>query len=183
MYRHEEKPEFGAGKHKDELFWNSLIRQMILANMLQKDIEDYGVLKITKNGDSFLKKPTSFKIALNHIYETDGDEDEDSSNTGEVNGADEELVQLLKELRQHEAKKRNLPPFVIFLENSLIDMATLYPTTLKELEKCQGVSVGKAVKFGKPFVNLIAKYVEENDIEKPDDFVMKSVVNKNSNKV
>jgi len=183
MYRHDERPEFGTGKDKDEHFWSSLIRQMILANLLQKDIEDYGVLKLTKKGESFLKKPTSFKIALNHIYETDGDEDEDSPEGGEAGGADEKLVQLLKDLRQQEAKKRNLPPFVIFLENSLVDMATLYPTTLKELEKCQGVSVGKAIKFGKSFVNLIAKYVEENEIEKPDDFIMKSVVNKNSNKV
>ncbi len=184
MYRHEEKPEFGSGKEKDEHFWNSLIRQMLLENLIQKDIEDYGVLKFTKKGEAFLKKPTSFKIALNHIYETDGDEDEDSADTGESGGAaDEKLVQLLKDLRQQEAKKRNLPPFVIFLENSLIDMATLYPTTLKELEKCQGVSIGKAMKFGKPFVNLIEKYVEENDIEKPDDFVMKSVVNRNNNKI
>lgn len=183
MYRHEEKPVFGTGKDKDEHFWNSLIRQMLLEGHIQKDIEDYGVLKLTKTGESFLKKPTSFKIALNHIYETDGEEEEDASDAGEAVAADDKLIQLLKDLRQREAKKRNLPPFVIFLENSLIDMATLYPTTLKELEKCQGVSVGKALKFGRPFVNLIAKYVEENEIEKPDDFVMKSVVNKNSNKV
>ena len=183
MYRHEERPEFGSGKDKDEHFWNSLIRQLILENLIQKDIEDYGVLKLTKKGESFLKKPGSFKIALNHIYETDGDEDDDSVETGEAVAADEKLIQLLKDLRQQEAKKRNLPPFVIFLENSLIDMATLYPTDLKELEKCQGVSVGKAMKFGRPFVNLIEKYVEENDIEKPDDFVMKSVVNRNSNKI
>jgi ATP-dependent DNA helicase RecQ len=183
MYRHEENPVFGSGKEKDEHFWNSLIRQMLLENLIQKDIEDYGVLKLTKAGESFLKKPTSFKIALNHIYETDMEEDEESSAASEGGAADEKLVQLLKDLRQQEAKKRNLPPFVIFLETSLIDMATLYPTTLKELEKCQGVSVGKAMKFGRPFVNLIAQYVEENDIEKPDDFVMKSVVNKNSNKI
>ncbi|MDP4283121.1 MAG: DNA helicase RecQ [Bacteroidota bacterium] len=183
MYRHEEKPVFGTGKDKDEHFWNSLIRQMLLENYIKKDIEDYGVLKITKKGDSFLKKPTSFQIALNHIYETDGDEEEDVAEIGEAIETDDKLIQLLKDLRQQEAKKRNLPPFVIFLENSLLDMATLYPTTLKELEKCQGVSVGKALKFGRPFVNLIEKYVEENDIEKPDDFVMKSVVNKNSNKV
>src|SRR6185312_8123024 len=111
------------------------------------------------------KKPTSFKIALNHIYETDGEEDDDSSDNTEAVAADDKLVELLKDLRRQEAKKRNLPPFVIFLENSLVDMATLYPTTLKELEKCQGVSVGKALKFGRPFVNLIAKYVEENEIE------------------
>jgi ATP-dependent DNA helicase RecQ len=183
MYRHEERPEFGSGKDKDEHFWNSLIRQMLLENLIQKDIEDYGVLKITRKGESFLKKPTSFKIALNHIYETDGEEDDDTPDSGEAGAADEKLVELLKELRQQEAKKRNLPPFVIFLENSLIDMATLYPTTLKELEKCQGVSVGKAMKFGRPFVRLIEQYVEENEIEKPDDFVMKSVVNKNNNKI
>jgi ATP-dependent DNA helicase RecQ len=156
---------------------------MLLEGLIQKDIEDYGVLKLTRSGENFLKKPLSFKIALNHIYETDLEEDDDNGENGEAVAADEKSVQLLKELRQQEAKKRNLPPFVIFLENSLIDMATLYPTTLKEMEKCQGVSVGKAMKFGKPFVNLIAKYVEENEIEKPDDFVMKSVVNKNSNKI
>ena len=183
MYRHEERSEFGSGKDKDEHFWNSLIRQMLLESLIQKDIEDYGVLKLTKQGDAFLKKPISFKIALNHIYETDGDEDEEASDSGEISAADEKLVQYLKELRQEEAKKRNLPPFVIFLENSLIDMATLFPTTLKELEKCQGVSVGKAMKFGRPFVKLIEKYVEENGIEKPDDFVMKSVVNRNNNKI
>ncbi|MGN6603116.1 MAG: DNA helicase RecQ [Ginsengibacter sp.] len=183
MYRHEEKPVFGSGKDKDEHFWNSLIRQMLLEGLIQKDIEDYGVLKLTRAGEAFLKKPSSFKIALNHVYETDVEDDDDNADNGEAGAADEKLVQLLKELRQQEAKKRHLPPFVIFLENSLIDMATLYPTTLKELEKCQGVSVGKALKFGKPFVNLIAQYVEENDIEKPDDFVMKSVVNKNSNKI
>jgi ATP-dependent DNA helicase RecQ len=183
MYRHEEKPVFGTGKGKDEHFWNSLLRQMILESLIQKDIEDYGVLKLTKKGESFLKKPVSFKIALNHIYETDGEEDEDTVDVSEAVSLDEKLFELLKGLRQQEAKKRNLPPFVLFLENSLTDMATLYPTTLKELEKCQGVSVGKALKFGRPFVNLIEKYVDENEIVKPDEFVMKSVVNKNSNKV
>jgi ATP-dependent DNA helicase RecQ len=183
MYRHEEIPIFGTGKGKDEHFWNSLIRQLILGNLLQKDIEDYGVLKLTKKGEAFLKKPTSFKIALNHIYETDGDEDEEEAEGDTGVALDTELFEQLKSLRQEEAKKRKLPPFVIFLENSLNDMATLYPTTLKELEKCQGVSVGKALKFGKPFVNLIEKYVEENDIQKPDEFVMKTVVNRNSNKI
>ncbi len=183
MYQHDELPVFGTGKDKDEHFWNSLLRQMLLEGIIQKDIVDYGVLKITKKGDLFLKKPTSFKVALNHIYEDEIDEDDDNNGGEETVAADDQLFNLLKGLRQEEAKKRNLPPFVIFLENSLLDMATLYPTTLKELEKCQGVSVGKAMKFGRPFVNLIEKYVEENNIEKPDDFVMKSVVNKNSNKV
>ena len=182
MYRHNELSVFATGKEKDEHFWNSLIRQMLLGNLIKKDIEDYGVLKITPKGEIFLKKPASFKIALNHIFEDIGEDDEEE-NGSETIASDEKLFELLKNIRQQEAKKRNLPPFVIFLENSLLDMATLYPTTLKELEKCQGVSVGKALKFGRPFVNLIEKYVEENDIEKPDDFVMKSVVNKNSNKV
>ncbi|MBO9620743.1 MAG: HRDC domain-containing protein, partial [Niabella sp.] len=96
---------------------------------------------------------------------------------------DERLFEMLKELRQKEAKKKSLPPFVIFLENSLMYMATLYPTTTAELEKCQGVSKGKAIRYGKPFVELISRYVEDNNIEKPDDFVMKSVVNKSGNKV
>ena len=182
MYRHDELDIFGSGKEKDEHFWNSLLRQMLLDNIIKKDIEDYGVLKITPKGEIFLKKPVSFKIALNHVFE-DTNEDDDDNTDSETVAADQKLFELLKALRQQEAKKRNLPPFVIFLENSLLDMATLYPTTLKELEKCQGVSVGKAMKFGRPFVSLIEKYVEENDIEKPDDFVMKSVVNKNNNKV
>ena len=183
MYRHDENPAFGTGKGKEEHFWNSLLRQLLLENIIQKDIEDYGVLKITKKGHAFLKKPVSFKIVLNHIFEENGEDDEDSVESDEAITTDDKLFELLKNVRQAEAKKRNLPPFVIFLENSLQDMATLYPTTLKELEKCQGVSVGKALKFGRPFVDVIAKYVEENEIEKPDDFVMKSVVNKNSNKV
>ena len=182
MYKHDELDIFGSGKEKDEHFWNSLLRQMLLDNIIKKDIEDYGVLKITPKGEMFLKKPVSFKIALNHVFENNSEDDDDGTDSDAV-AADQKLFELLKALRQQEAKKRNLPPFVIFLENSLLDMATLYPTTLKELEKCQGVSVGKAMKFGRPFVNLIEKYVEENDIEKPDDFIMKSVVNKNNNKV
>lgn len=183
MYRHEEMEIFGSGKTQDEHFWNSLIRQLILENLLQKDIEDYGILKLTKKGTAFLKKPTTFKIALNHVYETDGDDDDEEVESDAGAALDTELFEQLKALRQQEAKKRGLPPFVIFLETSLNDMATLYPTSLKELEKCQGVSVGKALKFGRPFVDLIAKYVEENDIQKPDDFVMKTVVNRNSNKI
>src|SRR5450759_2687136 len=185
MYRHEELEVFGIGKDKDGHFWNSLLRKMLLENIIQKDIEEYGVLKLTKKGEAFLKKPTSFKIALNNKFEeANADDDEGEGNSG-VNGsaADETLFEMLKSLRQEEAKKHNLPPFVLFLENSLQDMATLYPTTIQELEKCQGISKGKALKFGKPFAALINKYVEENEIEKPDDFVMKSVVNKNSNKV
>ncbi|TAD94280.1 MAG: ATP-dependent DNA helicase RecQ, partial [Bacteroidetes bacterium] len=186
MFRHNTMPEFGIGKNKDNHFWNSLIRQLLLETILRKDIEEYGLLKFTEKGLAYLQKPTSFKIVLNNLYE-DANEDDSDYETGADGGhnaaADEKLLEMLKELRQREAKKRSLPPFVLFLENSLQDMATLYPTTLEELEKCQGVSKGKAIKFGKVFVEMIAEYVEENDIEKPDDFVMKSVVNKSSNKV
>src|SRR3954470_14812622 len=184
MYRHEALDVFGIGKEKDEHFWNSLIRQMLLENLIRKDIEEYGLLKFTEKGLKFLKKPASFKIVLNNLFE-EANEDDDEGEGGATTSvaADEKLFEMLKDLRHREAKKKNLPPFVIFLESSLQDMATMYPTNLQELEKCQGVSKGKAIKFGKPFVELIAKYVEENDIEKPDDFVMRSVANKSSNKI
>src|SRR6185436_17155383 len=127
-----------------------------------------GVLKFTKKGTDFLKKPKSFKIVLNNTYEEANADDDEGAEVSEGAAADEKLFEMLKDLRHKEAKKKNLPPFVLFLESSLQDMATMYPTTLQELEKCQGVSRGKAAKFGKPFVDLIAKYVEENEIEKPD---------------
>ncbi|MDO6434454.1 DNA helicase RecQ [Flavitalea sp. BT771] len=184
MFRHEGISEFGIGKEEPEHFWNSLIRQLLLEDLLKKDIEEYGVLKFTKKGEDFLKKPRSFKIVLNNLFEeANADDEEEGEQTGGTTSADEKLFELLKDLRQKEAKKKQLPPFVIFLETSLQDMATLYPTTTQELEKCQGVSKGKAIRYGKPFIEIIAKYVEENDIEKPDDFVMKSVVNKSVNKV
>ena len=183
MFRHEGMPEFGIGKDKDEHFWNSLIRQMLLANIIRKDIEEYGLLKFAEAGVKFVKKPLSFKIVLNNLFEEANADDDEGEGNGTGAAADERLFEMLKELRQEEGKRKKLPPFVLFLETSLQDMATMYPTTLQELEKCQGVSKGKALKFGKPFVELIGRYVEENDIEKPDDFVMKSVANKSSNKI
>ncbi len=183
MFRHDSLEVFGSGNEKDAHFWNSLVRQMLLEGLLVKDIEEYGVLKITKKGEGFAKKPKSFKIVMNNLYEEANADDEEVAETGTGSATDEKLFEMLKELRQKEAKKKNLPPFVIFLETSLQDMATLYPTTVADLDKCQGVSKGKALRYGKPFVELIARYVEENNIQKPDDFVMKSVVNKSGNKV
>lgn len=183
MFRHDVLDVFASGNDKDDHFWNSLIRQLLLEGLLKKDIEEYGVLKITKKGDAFLKKPKSFTIVLNNRFEEANADDEEEGEGATGAAADEKLFDMLKELRQKEAKKKNLPPFVIFLETSLQDMATLYPTAIDQLDKCQGVSKGKAMRYGKPFVELIAKYVEENNIEKPDDFVMKSVVNKSGNKV
>lgn len=185
MYRHEKLPIFGSGKEQLPYYWNSLTRQMLLEGLLKKDIEDYGVLKLTSKGEKYLKKPTSFTIVLNNLFE-DAHADDDEATAVVVGGAaaaDDKLFDMLKELRQKEAKKKSLPPFVIFLENSLLDMATMYPTSLEELEKCQGVSKGKAIRYGKPFLELIAAYVEENGIVRPDDFVMKSVVNKSGLKV
>jgi len=183
MYRHEGLDVFASGNEKEPHFWNSLIRQMLLEGLLQKDIEEYGVLKFTKKGVDFLKKPKSFKIVLNNTYEEANADDDEGVETSEGAATDEKLFEMLKELRQKEAKKKTLPPFVLFLESSLQDMATLYPITLTDLEKCQGISKGKALRYGKPFIDMIAKYVEENNIERPDDFVMKSVVNKSGNKV
>lgn len=184
MFRHDRLPEFGIGKDKETHLWNSLIRQLLLENFLLKDIEEYGLLKVSEKGQKYLKKPSSFKMVLNNLFE-DANADDDENESGSQSGAaaDEQLFTMLKELRQKEAKKKSLPPFVIFLESSLQDMATLYPTTLDEMSKCQGVSKGKALKYGKPFVDLIASYVEENNIEKPDDFVMRSVANAASNKI
>lgn len=184
MFRHDEKEFFGVGKSKDEHYWNSLMRQMLLDRLMQKDIEDYGVLKITKKGQAFIKKPVSFKIILNNLFEeADSDDDEAAPDASTTIAADQKLIELLKELRKKVAKEKNLPPFVIFLEGSLEDMATMYPTTIEELEKCQGVSKGKAMRYGKKFVDLIVEYIGENEVERPDDFVMKGVVNRNNNKI
>ena len=186
MFRHEKLAEFGIGKDNQEThYWNSLIRQMLLEDLIRKDIEEYGLVKFTSKSEAWLKKPASFKIVINTIFEDlDDDDDYESDSKPEVaNTSDEQLMEMLKDLRQKEAKKYKLPPFVIFLENSLQDMSTMYPTSITDLEKCQGVSKGKAIKYGKPFIELITQYVEENEIEKPDDFVMKTVANKSSNKI
>lgn len=184
MFRHNNIPEFGIGKDEPAHYWNSLIRQMLLQELLNKEIEDYGILKISKKGHEFLKKPKSFLIVLNNLFEdANADDEEEGGEATPAISTDDRLFEMLKELRQKESKKRALPPFVIFLESSLQDMATMYPTTIPELEKCQGVSKGKAARYGKPFVDLIKGYVEENEIERPDDFVMKTVANKSVNKV
>jgi ATP-dependent DNA helicase RecQ len=145
---------------------------------------EYGLLKFTKKGEAFLKKPASFKIVLNNLFEDANADDEAAEPSGETSGAaDEKLLELLKNLRKKVAKEKNLPPFVIFLESSLEDMATMYPTSMPELEKISGVSKGKSLRYGKPFLEVISSYVEENDIVRPDDFVMKSVANRNNNKI
>lgn len=181
-FRHDKLEVFGLGKDENTHFWNSLIRQMMLEHLVEKDIEEYGLLKITPKGRKFLKKPYPFHMVLNHQFEEEGTEEDDIQPSG-PSTVDPVLFNMLKDLRKKVAKTKQLPPFVIFLENSLEDMATHYPTTIQELEKIQGVSRGKALRYGKKFVELIARYVEENDIDKPEDFIIKSVVNKSGLKV
>ena len=184
MYRHDELTDFASGKDEPDYYWTSLIRQMLLDGLLSKDITEHGILKITKEGTAFLKKPSSFMMVMNNIFEDANEDDEDAaSEGGGTAAADPRLFEMLKELRKQVAKEKKLPPFVIFLESSLEDMATQYPTSLTELEKISGVSKGKAIRYGQQFVDLITKFVEENDVVKSDDFVMRSVVNKSGDKV
>lgn len=184
-YRHDKLKSFGSGliMEMEANFWYSLIRQMMLEGLVRKDIEEYGLLKITEKGHKFLKKSFSIMVALNHNYEEAAEEEDEISEASGPAAVDTVLFDMLKDLRRQVAKEKKLPPFVIFLENSLEDMAINYPTTLQELEKIQGVSKGKAIRYGKKFVELIASYVEEHDIVRPDDFVMKSVVKKSGMKV
>lgn len=184
MYRHDELSLFACGKDEPEHYWMSLIRQMLLEDLLKKDIVEHGVLKITKAGAAFLKKPVSFDMVMSNLYEDANEDDEDSGvDAATPTVVDEELFEILKELRKQFAKEKKLPPFVIFLETSLEDMSIHYPTTLEELERISGVSKGKAQRYGEKFVEVISKYVAENEIAKPDDFIMKNVVNKSGNKV
>ena len=184
MYRHETLDVFGCGNEKEPHYWNSLIRQMLLHGLLEKDIVEYGVLKFTKKGQAFLNKPVSFKIVLNNLFEEANADDEEAEAIAAAGSvADEKLLEQLKSVRKKVSTEKNLPPFVIFLESSLEDMAVMFPTTMPELEKISGVSKGKAIRYGKPFLDVITAYVEENDIIRPDDFVMKTVANRNNNKI
>lgn len=182
-YKHNALEVFAEGVEQGERFWTTLIRQSILAGFLAKDIDNYGLLKVSEKGHDFLKNPTSFKIAIDSKFE-DADADEDDEvGAGGGGAADEQLFEMLKTLRKNVAKQKNLPPFVVFQDPSLEEMATNYPITIDELKNITGVGTGKATKYGKPFIDLIKKYVDENEIERPDDMVVKSVVNKSGLKV
>ena len=183
-YKHHEIKEFGVGKDKDEKFWNAVIRQSYVADLIAKDIENYGLLSLTKKGHAFLAKPASFMLTKEHDYELREDEEiivnEKSNGKG---GSDDALFAMLKDLRKRIAKEKNLPPFVIFQDPSLEDMAIQYPITMEELQNISGVGAGKANRFGHKFLELINRYVDENEIERPQDMVVKSVVNKSGLKV
>ena len=181
-YKHDKLPTFGVGQEKDEHFWNAVIRQATVGGLLYKDVETFGTLKLTENGKKFIKKPESFMLIKQHDFSNTDDDDSIVQN-GKGGAFDETLYNLLVDLRKSLSKQNNIPPFVIFQEPSLKDMCFQYPITIEELTNIQGVGTGKAQRYGEPFVALIANYVEDNDIERPQDLVVKSLVNKSVLKV
>ena len=176
---------FGAGGDHDEKYWTAIIRQALVHKLLSKDIENYGVLKITKEGKDFIKKPYSIMLVKDHDYDATDDEEAEAMAMGmsKDGGTDRTLFTMLKDLRKTIAKQNNLPPYVIFQDPSLEDMAIQYPITKEEMTQIAGVGAGKAEKFGEPFIKLSKEYVEENDITRPNDMVVKSVVNKSALKI
>ncbi len=180
-YKHHKIEYFGIGEDKDEKFWNMVIRQALIAKLLTKDIENYGLLKLTPKGMEFIENPTSFMLAEDHDYaDTTDEENAFGARTAAV---DEELYSVLKDLRKKLSKQKDVPPFVIFQDPSLEDMAIHYPITLDELQNISGVGAGKAQRYGAEFIEIIKKYVEEKEIIRPLDMVVKSVVNKSGIKV
>ncbi len=183
--KHDTNEFFGAGDDNDEKYWTSIIRQSIVNGLLSKDIEEYGVLKVTKEGKDFIKKPYKIMVAKDHDYENNEEDefDEERVTFGKDSGTDKTLFAMLKDLRKTMAKKMNLPPFVIFQDPSLEDMTIQYPITMEEMTQIVGVGQGKAQKFGQPFLDLIKEYVEENEITRPNDMVIKSSVNRSAMKI
>ena len=185
-YKHDKLEMFGAGKDHSVRFWSAVIHQGLILHLLHKDIESYGLISVTEAGAAFFNAPYELMLTEDREF-ADGEDDDDDMAAASVarggGGGDEQLLAMLKDLRKDVARKLKLQPWVIFGDPSLEDMSIMYPITVDELKNCQGVGEGKARKFGKPFLELIARYVEENEIERPDDFVMKSIVNKSVNKV
>ena len=180
-FKFAENENYGMGDDRDETFWNSIFRQALINGLIRKDIEHYGLLRLTKEGREFIANPKPFEITVNHNYDTDDFDLEDSAGGTAV--LDEVLSNMLKDLRKQQSKKHGVPPYIIFQDPTLDDMATRYPITMEELAQCQGCNPGKASKYGKPFVEAIAKYVEENEIERPVDITIKTVANRSKTKV
>jgi len=172
---------FGKGKNNDAAYWHAIIRQIIVGGFLDKDIESYGILKLNDNAKEFLVKPTSFMIREDHDYSNIEEQETELNIKSDV--YDTKLLSMLKSLRKKVAKTKNIPPFVIFQDPSLEDMALQYPITIDELVNINGVGAGKANRFGKEFIEFISNYVEENNIDRPQDMVIKSIVNKSGLKV
>ena len=172
-HRTNEQPFFGRGKHKPPLYWTALLRQVLVVNLIRKEIEEYGVVKITDYGRDFIKKPHSFMMTEDHTYNL-GDAGIITNTKSASGGADAKLMAMLKDLRKQVAKRKGVPPFAVFQDPSLDDMTLKYPITIEEMANVHGVGEGKARKYGKEFVILISDYVDENDILRPDDLVVKS---------
>jgi ATP-dependent DNA helicase RecQ len=169
-----EQAFFGKGKDKPALYWMALLRQVLVANLIRKEIEEYGVVKLTQKGKEFIESPTSFMMSEDHTYNTEGDEGIISNAKGASFSTDEKLMKMLKDLRKSVAVRQGVPPFAVFQDPSLDDMTLKYPISMEELSNVYGVGEGKAKKFGKDFLTLIANYVDENDILRPEDLVVKS---------
>ena len=182
-YNHHKSEWFGVGSDRNDRFWGAVVRQALILGLVDKNIENYGLLSINAAGEEFVRHPHSVMIAADHEYEDGDDDDTVSPPAGKGGVADEELYAMLKDLRKQVARQMELPPFVIFQDPSLEDMSIQYPVTLDEMQNITGVGAGKARKFGKPFVELIKKYCDEKDIVRPQDMVVKSVVNKSGSKV
>lgn len=180
-YKHNELEVFGSGQDEDEKTWNAVIRQALIAGYLTKDIENYGLLKISPKGKEFMKKPVSFKITKDNEFEEE--EEEVPVRGGASCAVDPVLYSMMKDLRKKLSKRLQVPPYVIFQDPSLEAMATTYPITLEELQNIPGVGSGKAKRYGKEFVELIKRHVEENEIERPEDLRVRTVANKSKLKV
>ena len=181
-YKHDELELFGSGADQNKQFWTMVYRRALVAGFIEKDIEQYGVIKLTPEGQQFLKKPHSFMLMEDHNFD-ENDDDDKIQEKGGVSALDSTLFSILKDLRKKIAKTNNLPPYVIFQDPSLEDMCTNYPITIEELSNIQGVGAGKAQKYGKEFVEVIKQYVEDNEIERAQDMVVKTVANKSKFKV
>ncbi|WP_027884241.1 DNA helicase RecQ [Mesonia mobilis] len=173
-HRTDEIELFGQGKEKGANYWMALLRQVLVTGLLKKDIETYGIIKVTPAGEEYLAAPTPFMMTEDHVYDSESKDNIVTAQKGGGGSTDEQLMKMLKDLRKKVAKRKDVPPFVVFQDPSLEDMATKYPVTKEELANIHGVGEGKAKKFGKDFIELIARYVEENDIMRPDDLVVKT---------
>ena len=184
-YGHFSLPIYGKGKEQDADFWKSVIRQTLIFQLLEKDIENIGVLKMSPRGETFLKKPFTVEMARDHDFTTEIENEEVSTDRTPVNAKayDDKLFEMLKQLRKKMAKEKDLPPYVIFQDPSLEEMATTFPTSKEELAQVNGVGMGKVNKFGKEFLEVIQKYVDDNDIETASEIVVKTSVNKSKTKI
>ena len=182
-YNHHKSEWFGIGDDHNDRFWGAVVRQALILGLVDRNIENYGLLSINEAGEEYIENPYSVMMTADHEYDDTDDDESVSPPAGKGGVADEELFAMLKDLRKKVARQMELPPFVVFQDPSLEDMSIQYPVTLEEMQNITGVGVGKAKKFGKPFVELIKKYVDEKDIVRPQDMVVKSVVNKSGNKV